>query len=308
MSRLNHLTDAMVYAMHQRLKPMKDETFLVTREQLEDFPNWLINNLKCVYIDAARDIYEVTPKTGKALDELKHELLGGRSVRTFKTVRCTSELFYKTSDGTYTKLQCSKSVHSSGAHATFGPEHVRVSWTDQDAQDSAKAASTAQKRTVPFVGWRCWKICTDLSNEWGHHPVQHQYKLHSMSARYVWEGPVATTRNRERLEKNNLLHGVYSYKTPNLMLKYLGLLDHVAGRMDLTGHVIEHEYGFRSQIATIRELWLFDDTWSAKQLERDIKPQFEDLYQCPVHVVRDSHRQLKAWAEFMTQEHRENGQ
>lgn len=158
-----------------------------------------------------------------------------------------------------------------------------------------------KKQTEPLIGWRTWRIVPNAASQW---------VLKSMSANYIWESPVGRTRNNERLTKDREHHGVYSYKTPNLMLQHLGLLSNIAGRMDLTGHVVEHEFGYRAQRATIRELWIFDQgrpfqTNQFVDTEKEIEQITSDLesrYQCPVHVVKAD--QLYYWADYMTEEYK----
>lgn len=108
----------------------------------------------------------------------------------------------------------------------------------------------------PPLSWRAW------------HLIHGEGKfLGSLTADYTWEGPVATTR---RLPSGDLAKpqwanqvkldgvydaGIYSYKTPHLLIQHLGLHYPVYGRLEnMRG--VEHEFGYRSRLVTIQELWV----------------------------------------------------
>ena len=209
-----------------------------------------------------------------------------------------------------------------------------------------------KKRMTPFVGWRCWKLMSESCRfDNVYNKVQYterdttDYFLLSTAAAVKWEGPVMRTRDNVRVSGRNLAgmagsrkqsfgeevvdYGVYSYNDPRWLLHYFyGDIYHdpntlitqypIIGRLDVTGHVIEHELGFRSQVVTIRELWISDQIGRANTdsftdnkhiIEREtpkVQEVFESRYHCPVHIYDFS--KLKSWADYMAEEYRSHNQ
>jgi len=91
--------------------------------------------------------------------------------------------------------------------------------------------------------------------------------------------------------------GIYSYKTPHELSIYHGFGD-IVGRIDNLGHVVEHEWGYRAQKATIIELWFLNSPLFDK-----LQTTFEDRYQCPVNFL--GHSKVKHWIDYWTEEMRE---
>ena len=72
----------------------------------------------------------------------------------------------------------------------------------------------------------------------------------------------------------------------------------VVGWVELTGKIIEHEYGWRAETCTIQELFLFFNIVPASDLAH-LREALEKRYQCEVHI---SSRTLLQ--ERMLNEHR----
>jgi len=139
----------------------------------------------------------------------------------------------------------------------------------------------------------------------------------STAAGVLWEGPVMRTRDgtrvcdfsasQEPVSFGNL--GVFSYKTPLLLLEYFFGVTlryiplkyisrvYILGRIDLRGHVIEHELGYRAQEAVVRELWVQSVEGKPRD---DVIAQFEERYQCPVHSIEP--KQVPHWARYYSEE------
>jgi len=233
--------------------------------------------------------------------------------------RCQSELRVRDGEG-YISIQCSCVAEHEESHAGRSKNGVFVSWTDQDAREALRDSSKAQTRSKPFKAWRCWMIDQKVSieiqeiregdeieYEW-HDDVQHSYRLASTAIQKIWDGPVMTTREGRKVSPYFQLgalprrhdYGVFAYKTPKYLQRYFGfmMMDEVFGRVDLTGHVVEHELGYRAQKCTIRELWI-----SSKAEKEGMKEEFESVYHCPVHVIES--KQIEHLVEYYSQESEE---
>ncbi len=175
-------------------------------------------------------------------------------------------------------------------------------------------APKPQKGTKPLVGWRSWSI------EWP------DVMLYSASAQMVWESPTQTTkkmqngklarvcswnpvRTRGALRvSNDPYHdyGIYSYKSVELLNGLHRLqIGQAVGLIGSSGHVVEHEYGYRAQICIVEELWMLVAQISGglqvqaanaamgshegRVVYADYKiaaDKLEARYHCPVSVIR----------------------
>jgi hypothetical protein len=224
----------------------------------------------------------------------------------FSTKRCESCYYRPTNKGIWIGIRCSNALgHPSINHMAFAGDDTRgkwLSWNDEEATDSFERYRTQKvtKRVGALTGWRCWRLGP-------------AHLLLSTSRQHIWEGPVATTfENRMVTETNHVPevdrdYGVYSYKSPVKLLKYFpGIYSGssypsypVVGRVDVLGHVIEHELGWRAQKVIIRELWFV-----VKNNLRDyIIDDLEASYQCPVNALKSS--QVNAWAEWFDSQQEE---
>ena len=154
-----------------------------------------------------------------------------------------------------------------------------------------------EKRSEPFVGWRGWNIeFPDVM-------------LRSKSADFLWETPTCTTKatlsgtlskvsssnpvkakNAVRIRRDPYHdYGIYSYKSVELLNRLHSIhTEHVVGRIESSGHVIEHEYGYRAQVAVIKELWYISNDYPTVDfmLEgQSIIEKLEDRYQCSARII-----------------------
>jgi hypothetical protein len=183
---------------------------------------------------------------------------------------------------TYAGVTCERRPGHTGAHRAL-KGLLYISWTDQDVED---ATYKPEITTVPFYGWRCWEV----SNR---RPPQTPV-LSSMAVNYEWTGPVATTvkingrpqrvlsRQQFDVDYNGGRLGVHAFKKATRMWQQYYGLPVVVGLVELQDHVIEHEYGYRAQIAVIRRLWL--TPLVGRRIE--LLQHFERLYDCTVDLIR----------------------
>lgn len=153
-----------------------------------------------------------------------------------------------------------------------------------------------EKRSEPLVGWRGWNV------------VFPDVMLKSKSADFLWETPTCTTKttlsgtlskvsssnpvkakNAVRIRRDPYHdYGIYSYKSV-VLLEGLHSIQYetVVGRIESSGHVIEHEYGYRAQVAVIKELWyMAPDVPEVEWIlnAQGIIDKLEARYQCTVHM------------------------
>jgi hypothetical protein len=163
--------------------------------------------------------------------------------------------------------------------------------------------SKLTKRHEPLYSWRWWTIGP-------------RGMLKSITSEYLWTGPVGTTKlgpggKPLRVSPRNPIEGcwipdgydwgVYSYKTPSQLFRYNPELQNkeplVLGRVQNYGHVVEHEYGFRSQRVIVRDLTVFYRYIMGVERKTDYwTGALEHRYECPVKLVtRDK---LNAWLTY----------
>lgn len=162
--------------------------------------------------------------------------------------------------------------------------------------------------TEPLYSWRWWRIGP-------------RGYLQSMTAKSVWYGPTMTTCKLPesdglcRVSAHNPITGlapapgtdwgVYSYKRPDWLFQYnksLKTLDTlVLGRIENSGHVIEHEYGYRSQVVVMRELWIFaaPEPTLIEHKHEYWRSLMSERYECDVHIV--SRDKLDSWLTYYGQ-------
>jgi hypothetical protein len=124
----------------------------------------------------------------------------------------------------------------------------------------------------PLYGIRRWGLTPD--------------GLDSITARYVWPGPVVKAKFNPR----DNYYALFSWNdigvTKDPILKdwigrnpiYRDIFGICHGIVELLGDVSIHEYGFRSEYAVIRELFVDD-----RNPSEDLRAL--DKYECPVHVM-----------------------
>jgi hypothetical protein len=190
---------------------------------------------------------------------------------------------------------------------TAGGMYIR--WSEEDAREAREKWQTENGcfiKKEPLVGWRTWKL------SW-----PSQTHLMSTAAGDKWTGPRMTTLDFMRVTPHwgnvapkhrtkSPLHdfGVFSYKNPVLLMRYFEVGSRtlpVVGRLDLTGHIVEHEFGSRAQSVMIRELWLVKESLLGNINPTVTQAHLQEHYECPVHLIPKD--QLKAWAAYYTKEH-----
>lgn len=211
---------------------------------------------------------------------------------------------------------CTRPLGHEGTHQGKSQRGHTLMWTDADMVVVRKKSETA------LVGWRVWKCVKGP-------------RLKSVTADRTWESPVMRTKPgtipSSHLEGTTIYgqsnghqlphpktkeydYGVYAYKTPLLCWERLLEPDQrrdqrygmepqylVIGSMDLSGVVIEHELGYRAEIATVRELWYISNDF-ADALGEGLRRAQElgEFYKCDCHLLPPG--QLKAWAQYYTGE------
>ena len=90
---------------------------------------------------------------------------------------------------------------------------------------------------------------------------------------HAWEGPVNVNITKLGRRQNN---GFWAVKPRGVSI-LLGYNPTVIGIVELSGTVVEHEYGWRAEVCVIRELYV---NWVRCKFELDY---IADIYQCDVH-------------------------
>lgn len=191
-------------------------------------------------------------------------------------------------------------------------ERRTLMWTDEDMVHVRK------KSTTTLIGWRVWKCVKGP-------------RLKSVTADREWDSPVMRTKPgtvpSSWLEETTIYdnfgghqlphpanmethdYGVYAYKTPLLCWEKLLWHDRnrfhdtpqylVIGSMDLSGIVVEHELGYRAEIAAVRELWYISNDFSDALGEGQRRArELGEFYKCDCHVITPG--QVKGWAKWYT--------
>lgn len=188
-------------------------------------------------------------------------------------------------------------------------------WTDEDM------IHKRQTGTTTLTGWRVWKCVkgprlksVTADREWDS-PVM-RTKPGTVPASWLEETTGYTQSDGHQLphptNKETHDYGVYAYKTPLLcwekLLQHDRERDHytrtepqylVIGRMDLSGIVVEHELGYRAEIAVIQELWYVSNDFADAlgEGQRRVR-ELSEFYKCDVHLLAPN--QIHGWAKWYT--------
>ena len=208
-------------------------------------------------------------------------------------------------------LRCERSRNHTGFCEAYDKGNgIFVNWqATEEKEEKSNKRPTPVKKIGAIPSWRWWKIGA-------------RGYLTSITSDYVWFGPTATTRKLDngelaRVSRQNPIKvgistigkgedwGVFSYKTPAYFREYneyvfqkFSTEEHshlVIGRLDNLGHVVEHEFGYRSQKAIVQELWVFHTTMEVKFHTAWIKAT-ENRYECPLHFV--PFEKIHNWVDF----------
>lgn len=258
----------------------------------------------------------------------------------FNKPRCQSRYFIWKSYNEVEKVQCSEAAEHRGAHIGRLKSGLFHMWTDAEGEFSKtkRPKQEIYKRVGAIKAWRAWGLLAtwdDGAHIGAYHtPIYNTpaywregksrppgnidvtYTLKSTARGYVWMSPRATTMDDKQVwfELEDIFRfgkhedrdpGIFCYKTPDYVLRYFPSQP-VYGHIDLTGHVVEHDLGYRAQRAMIRELWIIPQQGNLpgpvskpiKEVAGDIRTQFEKRYDCEVHILRAE--QLAAWARYYT--------
>jgi hypothetical protein len=277
--------------------------FRVARELVEAWPFKLNWDFKILQQDYRTSTYLVHA-TSKIAEDAIERFMGSPMSKMFAVKRCVS--MFESPAG---PVQCGKQDDGHVDHLCF-VSNVWLEWTSDQAFDPFKPVA----RIGAFTGWRCWRLnqadVTVYSKEAPRYSgFETQFRLMSTAAEHVWQSPVMTTQDLKRVSPMNVMNsfnskfdfGVYSYKTPLDLVKYFRLPSGnypVIGRLDLTGHIVEHEFGWRAQKSVIRELW-FAPPWEVAPksgILKEITEQFERTYSCDIHLLESD--QVEHWAKW----------
>ena len=138
-----------------------------------------------------------------------------------------------------------------------------------------------RKSSETIYGWRAWDITA------GH-------LLESIHNSTTWEGPVLRADGAPS-DHDPFIHGgtngIYSWSTAMRAARYAED-DQIIGRIVLSGRVVKHERGYRSEVATMDRLHVPLAAYRKGRLSA-----LRDRYQCPVFTD---------WRKFIRKE-RDNG-
>ena len=140
--------------------------------------------------------------------------------------------------------------------------------------------------TGELLAWRFWRLCRWYRDG--------QVRLASIAVRWAWDGPVFHAHALPSGDDTDRV-GVHAMRgrLPATNWRLWGTAIHVVGCVALSGRVVEHEYGYRAERATIRSLRLtigghltLPEDAAMLQVVRDL----EDRYQAPVRPARRDRR------------------
>lgn len=177
---------------------------------------------------------------------------------------------------------------------------------EHDAIYAVGGLNKITKSNQPIISWRWWKLTG-------------RGILKSISSDHVWKEPIMTTKldsfkNPMKVSILNPIEhgginyrdgelrdwGVYSYKTPEFLFIHNPSLAPDAwhplmlGRIKNTGHIVEHEFGYRAQKSEILELWAF-----CLEIPANAGPWLRTMkgrYKCEIHLIPFS--RLKGWIKY----------
>lgn len=135
-------------------------------------------------------------------------------------------------------------------------------------------AVPTEEQATEIMAWREWHI------ELGHEGAV----LVSPSYPTIWTGPVLVSDVVPSAANPN---GVYAHRTmiePVYMYSGVVWRRRVIGRVALSGTVLEGERGYRAERATIQELWVCSIPEQLDVAPFVVQCDFEQRYQCPVHL------------------------
>jgi len=221
--------------------------------------------------------------------------------------------------------RCHKGSGHPGECEAWDDSGSKISWPASTTPNSRIKKETifderykleTKTQTEPITGWRWWR-------------VGKRGLLKSMTSDYYWHGPVGSVKKtsggelatvtkgnpigdynaRELVRRDNFDWGVFSYKSPELFRKHnptlferLELLERhylVCGQIEIpSGQVIEHAYGYRSQLVVMRELWVFHSDIDFV-FNTAWKTLTEKRYGCNVNFVHQS--KLDGWIKLYSE-------
>lgn len=181
-------------------------------------------------------------------------------------------------------VRCNLTTHDTlTLHKAWVQEsRLHIRWTDEDARN-AKKELYYTKSSKPLIGYRAWRLHKNYN-------LKQEWLLRSITADFIWEGPIVRTTEppSSSLIGEGVPLGIHSYKNPGFLQKYLCLWSTypIYGIIELSGVVIEHELGYRAEIATVKELFIWFN------IDNEAIPSLERTYQCTVNSTKDFNKFL----------------
>ena len=142
---------------------------------------------------------------------------------------------------------------------------------------------------MSVIAWRCWRsdkrryrnpqyLGGSLREGWESLPAE--TALYSVFRPFMWDGPTASATAYGRPLGLLSSHGLHSLKKEYLHPWFIGNAieeNFVIGQVELTGVVVEHRGGWRSERQTVVELHV-------PVSEMGLVRPYEERYQCSVYV------------------------
>ncbi len=162
--------------------------------------------------------------------------------------------------------------------------------------------------TDPVVGWRVWRGGWD--------PTERDWLLHSLTARHRWLTGVVRNSTRPCPELGRYGPAIGGGGSPGFFalktqLRAHEILPHapfvedwfwVLGAVEMSGHVVEHELGYRAQCMRIKHLELSIGT-SIPSATKEVLCSLQSRYCCDVHCLIDrdvSAEETELWNDALT--------
>jgi len=150
---------------------------------------------------------------------------------------------------------------------------------------------------IDITAWRCWRSIK-RTNTYAIFSTPERQQLQDMGKAlpegvmyslfypFAWQSPSVLSFNQVSIHNKIGFHALKKERLHPLFLGNIVTPDFVIGQVSLSGTVVEHQGGWRSDRQTIIELHV--------PYEQLVAP-YEELYQCDVHVMKD------IWDFFISQ-------
>lgn len=156
-------------------------------------------------------------------------------------------------------------VYFDNTYGNFSFPSITYSLAAPPSQETEPVLPVRQTTESP-IGWRVWN--------------DNNGTLESLTQSVMWEGPVMRADKKphagDPFVGDGRGHGIYSYKKAKAAFES-HVDDVIVGMLRLSGTVVVHEHGYRSEIATVERLYVSPQTY-----RRGLLKQLADRYQCEV--------------------------